>query len=334
MKIGFAYDMKTPGAPLPPGVPEDQYEEYDPPATVDAIASAIEAQGHDVVRFGGGREFLEKILSNKVEFVFSISEGRGSFRSREGQVPSVLEMLGIPYAFSDPLTLAISLDKPLCKRLCAGAGVAVAPGWVVSNREELQALAARGGLPFPLFAKPAYEGSSKGIRKNSVIRDEAQLLATAGALLSSYGQPVLVEGFVAGDEYTTGVVGNDPPEAVGAMRIRPKSGADPNFAYTLEVKRDWENQVAYDVPPPLAPEVRERLYHDAVAAFQAIGCRDVARVDFRIKDGVPVFLEINPLPGLSPVYGDLPLLAKGMGLGYEELMRRILSAALARCGLA
>ncbi len=334
MRIGFAYDLKVPRAGLPEGAPEDQYEEYDPPATVDAIAKAIESQGHQVVRLGGGREFLEKILSSKVDFVFSISEGRGSFRSREGQVPSVLEMLGIPYAFSDPLTLAISLDKPLCKRLAAEAGVAVAPGWVVSSAMDLDGLAGRTGLPFPLFAKPAYEGSSKGIRKESVIRDYEGLRSTVGSLLGAYGQPVLVEGFIAGDEYTVGVVGNDPPKAVGAMRIRPKSGADPGFAYTIEVKRDWENQVAYDVPPPLARETLERLYGSAVAAFRAIGCRDVARVDFRIKDGVPVFLEINPLPGLSPVYGDLPLLSKGMGLGYDELMKRILRSALTRCGLA
>ncbi len=333
MRIGFAYDLKVPGAAPPPGVPDDAYEEYDPPATVDAIAAAVAALGHDVVRLGGGREFLEKILAEKLDFVFSVSEGRGTFRSREGQVPSVLEMLGIPYAFSDPLTLSLSLDKPLCKRLVAGAGVSVAPGWVVGTAAELEALASREDLPWPLFAKPAYEGSSKGIRGNSVLPGAAELRRTAGGMLRDYGQPVLVEGFVAGDEYTVGVVGNDPPTAVGAMRIRPKEGADPHFAYTLEVKRDWENRVAYDVPPPLPGPALDRLYGDAVKAFCAIGCRDVCRVDFRVRDGVPVFLEINPLPGLSPVYGDLPLLSRGMGIPYPELMRRILTAAFTRCGL-
>jgi D-alanine-D-alanine ligase-like ATP-grasp enzyme len=256
MRIGLTFDMKPAGSPVPSGLPDDLFEEYDPPSTVGAIEAAISECGQEVVRLGGGREFLERVLREPVDFVFNIAEGRGTFRSREGQVPSVLEMLGIPYSFSDPLTLAISLDKPLTKRL------------------------------------------------------------------------------VAGDEYTVGIIGNTPPEAIGAMRIRPRSGADPDFVYSIEVKRDWENQVAYDVPPPLPPDLLARLYADAVKAFSAIGCRDVARVDFRIRDGVPVFLEINPLPGLSPAYGDLPILSRGMGLAYPELMSRILSAAFARCGLA
>ena len=125
-------------------------------------------------------------------------------------------------------------------------------------------------------------------------------MPVVGDMLADYHQPIMVEGFVAGEEYTVGVLGNDRPEAIGAMRIRPKAGPDPDFVYSIEVKRDWKNQVAYDVPPPLEPDVRDRLYADAVKAFKAIGCRDLSRVDFRVRDGVPVFLEINPLPGLSP----------------------------------
>jgi len=334
MRIGFAFDLKTPGAAPPPGVPDDLYEEYDPPATVDAIAGALAAHGHTVVRLGGGKGFLEKILASPVDFVFTISEGRGTFRSREGQVPSVCEMLGIPYSFSDPLTLALSLDKPFTKRLAREAGVETAPDWTVRDAGELEALASRTDLPWPLFAKPAYEGSSKGIRQTSRVVDAAALRQTVGTMLAEYRQPVMVEGFVSGDEYTVGVVGNAPPAAVGAMRIRPLRGADPDFVYSIEMKRDWENQVAYDVPPPLEPGVLERLYADAVRVFRAIGARDVSRVDFRVREGVPVFLEINPLPGLSPVYGDLPLLSKGMGISYEELMGRILAASFARQGLA
>lgn len=334
MRIGFAFDLKVPGATPPPGVPDDLYEEYDPPATVEAIAGALEGLGHQVVRLGGGREFLEKVLATPVDFVFTISEGRGTFRSREGQVPAVCEMLGIPYSFSDPLTLALSLDKPFTKRLVREVGVETAPDWTVRDGDELAALASREDLPYPLFAKPAYEGSSKGIRQSSRLGDAVDLAQVVGAMLREYRQPVMVEGFVAGDEYTVGVVGNAPPQAVGAMRIRPKKGSDPNFVYSIEMKRDWENQVGYDVPPPLPPQVLERLYADAVKAFRAIGAHDVSRVDFRVRGGVPVFLEINPLPGLSPVYGDLPLLSAGMGLPYGELMRRILEASLTRWGLA
>ena len=333
MRIGLSFDMKVPGTPAPPGVPDDLYEEYDPPTTVASIQEAIAACGHEVVRLGGGREFLENVLSHKVDFVFNLAEGCGTFRSREGQVPSILEMLGIPYTFSDPLTLGMSLDKPLTKRMVAESGVAVAPDWLVRNEGDLEALAARG-LPFPLFAKPAYEGSSKGIRQTSRLRDGAALLDVVRDMIRDYGQPVMVEGFVAGDEYTVGVLGNRHPSALGAMRIRPAAGADPDFVYSIEVKRDWERLVAYDVPPPLDPATRDRLYSDAVKAFQAIGCRDLARVDFRLSGGVPVFLEINPLPGLSPAYGDLPILCRGMGIPYQELMDSILNTAFRRCGLA
>lgn len=340
MRIGLAFDMKEPGGATPPGFPpgppadfpDDFQEEYDPPATVASIQDAIAAHGHEVVRLGGGREFIETVLKERLDFVFNISEGRGAYRSREGQVPSILEMLGIPYTFSDPLTLSISLDKPLTKRLVSSSGVAVAPDWVVKDSAGLNDLANRA-LPFPLFVKPAYEGSSKGIRRASRVLDGQALRSVAGDMLLRYRQPVMVEGFVAGDEYTVGVLGNGDARAMGAMRIRPKAGPDPHFVYSIEVKRDWENEVAYDVPAPLGEGALQRLYRDAVKAFHAIGCRDLARVDFRVRDGVPVFLEINPLPGLSPAYGDLPIVARGMGTPYPDLMGKILNAAFSRCGL-
>ncbi len=340
MRIGLAFDMKEPGGATPPGlppgppadVPDDFQEEYDPPATVASIQDAIAAHGHEVARLGGGREFIETVLKERLDFVFNISEGRGNYRSREGQVPSILEMLGIPYTFSDPLTLSLSLDKPLTKRLVSSSGVAVAPDWVVKDSTGLNDLANQA-LPFPLFVKPACEGSSKGIRRASRVLDGKALRSVAGDLLRRYGQPVMVEGFVAGDEYTVGVLGNGDARALGAMRIRPKAGPDPDFVYSVEVKRDWENEVAYDVPAPLGEEALQRLYRDAVKAFHAIGCRDLARVDFRVRDGIPVFLEINPLPGLSPTYGDLPIVARGMGTPYPDLMGKILNTAFARCGL-
>ena len=341
MRIGLAFDLKeATSAPAPPdrpddfpgGQPDDLFEEYDPPTTVAAIEEAVAARGHEVVRLGGGRPFLERILAERVDFVFNISEGRGTHRGREGQVPSVLEMLGVPYSFSDPLALGISLDKDLTKRLVAAAGVKVPAGWMVRTPSDVEKIAA-GNQAYPLFAKPAFEGSSKGIRSTSRIADGKALHRTVPSLLRDYRQPILVEAFVAGDEYTVGVVGNDPPEALGAMRIRPRSGPDPHFAYTVEVKRDWQNLVAYDVPAPLPAEPLRRLLADAVRAFRALECRDVARVDFRMDGETPLFLEINPLPGLSPAYGDLPILARGHGLSYGEFMGRILDAGLKRCGL-
>jgi D-alanine-D-alanine ligase len=331
MRLGLTFDLKPPGALPAPGEPDDRYEEYDPPETVEALARTLKELGHEVVRLGGGRPFLERILHEKVDFVFNIAEGQGTGRSREAQVPAVLEMLGIPYALSDPLTLSLSLDKALTKRLVALAGVSVPRDLLVRSPADLRGL---GALPFPCLAKPAYEGSSKGVRDDSVLGGPEEAAARVPALLAAYRQPVLLEEFVEGDEYTVGVLGNDPPRAVGAMRIRPRQGPDPRFVYSIEAKRDWRRRVAYDVPPPLSPEEVHALYTSAVAAFGAIGCRDAARVDFRMRDGVPVFLEINPLPGLSPDYGDLPILARGHGIPYPELLRRILETAFRRCGLA
>ncbi|MEW6757971.1 MAG: D-alanine--D-alanine ligase [Acidobacteriota bacterium] len=330
MRIGLTFDLKPPASEPADGQPDDLYEEFDPPETVGAIGSAIESLGHEVVPLGGGRSFLEKALTERLDFVFNISEGQGTLRSREAQVPSVLEMLGIPYALSDPLTLALSLDKALTKRLVAFSGVAVPSDLLVRRPADLDG-AER--LRFPCIAKPAYEGSSKGIRDTSVVRSPEEARRHVEATLRAYGQPVLLEEFVSGDEYTVGVVGNDPPRAIGAMRIRPKAGPRPDFVYSVEVKRDWRNRVAYDVPPPLESSHLMRLYSDAVLAFRALECRDAARVDFRVRDGLPVFLEINPLPGLSPTYGDLPILARGMGIAYPQLMEAILNAALTRCGL-
>lgn len=331
MRLGLTFDLKPPGAALAPGEPDDRFEEFDPPETVEALARTLGELGHDVVLLGGGRPFLEKILETPVDFVFNIAEGRGTGRSREAQVPAVLEMLEIPYALSDPLTLSISLDKALTKRLVALEGVAVPRDLLVRTPEDLRRA---GDLPFPCLAKPAYEGSSKGVRDDSVLHGPEEARAKVPALLAAYRQPILLEEFVEGDEYTVGVVGNDPPRAVGAMRIRPREGPDPRFVYSIEAKREWRRRVAYDVPAPLPAEEVRRLFSDAVKAFAAIGCRDAARVDFRIRRGTPVFLEINPLPGLSPDYGDLPILARGHGLSYPELLGRILDAAFRRCGLA
>ena len=333
MRIGLAFDSReptgTPEGACDKNQPDDMFEEYDPPETISAIADAIGSWGHDVVRLGGGRGFVEKVLQGGIDFVFNISEGRGAFRGREGQVPSVLEMLDIPYSFSDPVTLGISLDKSLTKKLVASAGVSTAPDVMLRSGEDILGYSPEA-LGFPVFIKPAFEGSSKGIRSASRADDLPDLMEKASRMLKDYRQPVLFERFISGDECTVGVAG-DPPEVVGSMRIRPKAGPDPDFIYSVEVKRDFENQVVYDIPPPFGAEKLARLHEDAIAAYEAIGCRDAARVDFRFSGATPIFLEINPLPGLSPAYGDLPILARGAGMTYRDLIGKILESAFRRC---
>jgi D-alanine-D-alanine ligase len=329
MRIGLTYDLKTdqPGNGRA-DLPDDLQEEFDSPATIEALAGVLRGLGHEVVRLGDGRELLEKVLADPPEFVFNIAEGHGVGRSREARVPAVLEMLGIPYSGSDPLTLAATLDKDCAKRLVASAGVRVPRGLVLGPADPLtpDALA---GHAFPLLVKPAWEGSSKGIRGKCLVRSFGELAEVVGSLRKDHRQPLLVEEFIDGDELTVGMVGNDSPEVIGVMRVLP-TRTDAPFIYSLEVKRDFRRQVRYECPADLPAGVAEAVERAARAAYRVLGCRDVSRVDFRLRGGVPYFLEVNPLPGLNPESSDLVILAGLAGWTYDRLVARILEAALAR----
>jgi D-alanine-D-alanine ligase len=327
MRIGLSYDLKS-AVPLDEASPEDALEEYDSRETVEIIAAALEAAGHSVVMLGGGREFLENILWEKVDIVFNIAEGRGNSRSRESQVPSVLEMLGIPYTGSDSQCLTICLDKPLAKKLVAAEGVST-PRWQIITDEEDLGQIPWEQFPFPAIIKPAHEGSSKGIRLTSVVDGVSRAQEEVIRLLDRYRQPVMVEEFITGDEVTVGIVGNFPPRVVGMMRIIPRR-REKHFVYSLEVKRDYLNLVDYECPPHLSDEVRERISRSSLKVFGVLGCRDFARIDFRVNpEGVPYFLEINPLPGLGS-YSDLVIIADKSGWTYKKLINAVLDAALKR----
>ena len=327
MRIGLAYDLKK-AVTVGRGDPEDALEEYDYSETVELIAGALEARGHTVVKLGGGREFLSNILRENVDMVFNIAEGRGIYRSREAQLPSVLEMLDIPYSGSDPQCLAICLDKPLTKKLVVAAGV-LTPRWrVITNSAELWGTS-WDEFTFPAIIKPAYEGSSKGIRLSSVVSSPQQVTEAVSRLLEFYRQPVMVEEFIAGEEVTVGIIGNSPPKVLGVMRILSKKREE-HFVYSLEVKRDWKTLVDYECPAKLAAEVLEKVRESSLKAFNVLGCRDFTRLDFRVNPkGIPYFIEINPLPGLGD-YSDLVIMALKLGWSYEALIEAILGAALER----
>jgi D-alanine-D-alanine ligase len=337
LRIGIAFDLAP--AARPDDGPDDRYEEYDKPQTIEALAEVLRGEGHDVALLGDGREFLATVLADPPDFVWNLAEGEGAGRSREARVPAVLEMLGIPHTGSDPLTLAASLDKAMAKTLVAASGVAVPRGLALepegnpdANEARLRQLAA--SVPFPWLLKPAFEGSSKGIRTRCLVDSVDEAAELYRSLARDYAQAVLVEEFIAGDEVTVGIVGNGASAGViGAMRVVPKRDRD-RFVYSLDLKRDWSENVEYEVPARLAEEVADRLEASALVAYHALGCRDVARIDYRVRDGVPYFIEANPLPGLAPDWSDLVILAKGVGIGYADLIRAILDAALARVGLA
>ena len=354
MKVGIAFDLAPTDPALRQGGPDDQFEEFDRPETVEAIADVIRSEGHDVVLLGDGREFLTKVLADPPDFVFNIAEGEGVGRCREARVPAVLEMLGIPYSGSDPLTLAACLDKVMTKRLVrTGTDVACPRGWTLpadpaDDGEAILRLlfdaadpvGRRGDAesPPPLILKPTLEGSSKGIRGRCIAEDAGEAIAIYRDLAEAYQQPILAEEFIEGDEVTVGLLGNDPgirggnAFVIGSMRILPRRSDRP-FVYSLEVKRDWRNQVDYEAPPDLPDPVVAALTVAALDISAALQCRDLARIDFRVRDGVPYFIEANPLPGLAPGTSDLVILAHGHGIEYPDLIRRILHAALTRVNL-
>jgi D-alanine-D-alanine ligase len=332
MRIGLTYDLKdaVKGSLSIEGLPEDALEEYDSLETVKGIAAALETKGHSTVHLGGGRDFLANIQKEKVDLVFNIAEGLGNYRSREAQIPGVLEMLGIPYTGSDPLALAVSLDKDVTKRLVSLHGITTPKWHTIRSLEELAA-ADWQGFQFPLFVKPLHEGSSKGIRNVSKIDRLEQVKPVISTLIERYHQEVIVEEFIYGEEITTGVIGN-PPAILGIMRVVPRR-PDPDFVYSLEVKRDWENLVDYECPAHLDAGTLDRIGEAAVKVFKALGCRDISRVDFRISsNGTPYFLEINPLPGLNPRSGDIVIMSGKMGWTYPALILAIVDAAVKRYG--
>jgi D-alanine-D-alanine ligase len=332
MRIGITYDLKAPPTPAAAHLPDDHQEEFDSPVTIDAIAAALVELGHEVVKLGDGPALLARLLADPPDLVFNFAEGHGTSRNREARVPAVCELLNIPHTGSDVLTLAATLDKDCARRLVASHGIPVPQGRVLAEDQHLGDLDLCG-LPFPLIAKPAWEGSSKGIRGKCVAENAAELADAVGFLRANYPQPVLIEEFIDGEELTVGVLGNQNPHILGILRVLPLKPTS-RFVYSLEVKRDYANQVRYECPARLALADLERLEITARAVFRALGCRDVARIDFRLRAGVPYFLEVNPLPGLNPESSDLVILAQAVGWSYSQLIGAILQAALERTGRA
>jgi D-alanine-D-alanine ligase len=330
MRIGITYDLKS-ELPPAPDLPDDFQEEFDSPITIEAIAAVLRGLGHDVDLLGDGKEMLARLLSDPPDLVFNFAEGQGIGRSREARVPAVLEMLDIPYTGSDPLTCAVTLDKDCAKRVARSAGVVCPRGVVLRPGDDAgEVIRTDPAFPgYPALLKPAWEGSSKGIRNKCLVESAEELLEVVESLRRDHRQPILVEEFIGGEEVTVGLVGNDVPQVIGVMRVIPRQNAE-RFVYSLEVKRDWEALVRYECPPRLPTAHIEAVRQASVQAFRVLGCRDVSRIDFRVRDGVPYFLEVNPLPGLNPETSDLVILARMSGWTYNQLIESILNATLER----
>lgn len=336
MKIGLAFDLK-PDTPPPKGRPDDWHEEFDARGTIDSIALVLQNLGHQVTLLGNGPELLQKLLADPPEAVFCFAEGHGVSRNRESRVPAVCEMLGISYTGSDPFALAAALDKDITRRLASEAGVRIPNGVTLpcpaepydGEYAEFPAILEEAGLKLPVLVKPAYEGSSKGIRTRCLVNDAEQLGEVVVSLWNDYGQAVLIEEFIEGIEVTVGLIGNRPPQTFGMMTITPKEPVG-QFVYSLEVKREFRRLIDYHCPAPLPVKVIEEIELAAHTMFDALGCQDVARLDFRLRDDLPYFLEINPLPGLNPDSSDLVIMAGLLGVSHAELIEQIMQAATSR----
>jgi len=327
LKVGITYNLKKDFSQQE-NQPIDLLEEFDAEETIDAIRKALEGEGHDVIKLGGDAGLIDRLRQTPVDIVFNIAEGLHG-RNREAHIPALLEFLNIPYTGSDPLTLSLTLDKAMAKRIVMSQNIPTPRFQKVERVEDLHGL----DLRYPLFVKLCYEGSSKGVRLDSKISDAQSLREKAAGLLETYGSPVLVEEFIKGPEFTVGILGNENPFVLGVMQIEIKGRAPEESIYSLEIKREWEEKVRYHCPPSMDQDLLRKIEEVALRSYRALECRDVSRVDIRVgEDRIPYFLEINPLPGLSPVYGDLVMIARSMGWDYDRLVKTIFHHALKRYG--
>ncbi len=324
LKVGFAFNVKRVTPDL--AGEQDVEAEYDSPKTLQAIREAITSYGHEVVDLEATSDLPIQLASTPVDVVFNIAEGFKG-RNRESQVPALLELLDIPYTGSDPAALSVSLDKALAKRMVRTHGI-LTPGYLVmqTGKERLPK-----ELGFPLIVKPVAEGTSKGVTKRSVVRDEAELRDVAREMIGKYRQAALAEEYINGREFTVGLLGERRPRVLPPMEIVFLDEADPTPIYSFEMKQDWSDQIRYEVPARLTERELDRLEKAARECFAALGCRDVARIDFRMDaDGRLFFIETNPLPGLAPGWSDLVLIAQAAGIDYRGLIGEILSFAIRR----
>lgn len=325
MLIGLTYDLRRDY--LAAGFSDDETAEFDRPDTVEAIEAALRQLGHTTDRIGHARQLVARLAKgDQWDLVFNIAEGLSGI-AREAQVPAILDVYGIAYTFSDPLVMALTLHKGLTKSVVAAGGVPTPAFAVVEGPADLD----RIDLPFPLFAKPVAEGTGKGVTPASKAKDQASLRAVCGELLKKYQQPVLVETYLPGREFTVGITGTGgAARALGTLEIVLLEQAEAEV-YSYVNKERCEELVEYRLVHSNRDKQVQVAEQVALDAWRILNCRDAGRVDLRCDAaGVPNFMEVNPLAGLHPEHSDLPILATKVGLPYVELIRQIVESAAKR----
>ena len=323
LRIGLIYNLKR----KTPAVEDDSEAEFDSPATVGAIAKALEGLGHSVELFEARDNLPGKLAEGTIDIAFNIAEGSGG-RSREAVVPALLDLYDIEYTGSDATTLSLTLDKSLAKRIVAQAGLKTAPFILMfTGKERLPK-----DLTFPVVCKPNAEGSSKGIFAKSVANNTDELRQIVKSLIKRYSGGVLVESFLSGREFSVGLLGpNKKPKVLPPMEIVFLDKDNPTPIYTFEHKIADNQEVRYQAPADVDPKLKKKLETLASKSYQVLGCRDVSRIDIRLDaKGEPCFIECNPLPGLSPQWSDLCIIAGAAEISYDELIAHIVAPAIKR----
>ncbi|MDI6777007.1 MAG: hypothetical protein QMD03_07185 [Syntrophales bacterium] len=323
MKIGITYDLREDY--LAAGYSPEETAEFDCSDTVDAIKQTLQGLGYQTDLIGNIKSLTKRLAAgNRWDLVFNIAEGLQGF-GREAQVPALLDAYNIPYTGSDPLVLSLALHKGMTKHVLRSLGIPTADFALVEMEDDITGVK----LPFPLFAKPVAEGTGKGITTASKITTRYELNNVCRELLTTYRQPVIVETFLPGREFTVGVVGTGRDAiAIGVMEVHLKDHAERDV-YSYFNKENYEELVAYRL---VNDDVAEEAKDNALAAWRGLGCRDAGRIDLRADCmGRPNIMEVNPLAGLHPQHSDLPILCRLTGIAYyEELIGMIIRSALKR----
>jgi D-alanine-D-alanine ligase len=322
MHIGITYDLRS--EYLADGYSKEETAELDEAETIEAVDQAIQALGHTTERIGSISSLVQKLaVGKRWDLVFNIAEGIFGV-SREAQVPALLDAFRVPYTFSDPMVLSIALHKGMAKRIVRDLEIPTPKFKVVRSVEGLRIRS----FDYPMFVKPVAEGSSKGIGHHSKVDNLEQLRISCAKLLSEFDQPVLVEQYLPGREFTVGIIGSgEHARVLGVMEITMR-GQHHLEGYTYLNKINYKERVEYR----LAADMEASLCSDlALKAWRGLECRDCGRVDLKMDaQGIPNFLEVNPLAGLNPHYSDLPILCNLKGITYQELIKMILESSLVR----
>ena len=322
MRIGVTYDLRSDYLAM--GYGEEETAEFDSEVTIDAICHSLASLGWQVARIGNIKRLAEALVGGeRFDAVFNFSEGLKGL-AREAQVPALLDAYDIPYVFSDPLTLALTLDKSMAKRVVRDCGVPTPDFAVIERAADIRNVK----LPFPLFLKPVAEGSGKGVNARSKVTGPAALKRVATDLLAQFRQPVLVETFLPGREFTVAIIGTgDEARVLGVSEIVPTANWVGD-GYGYENKEYWQDKVDIIGADPMSARAAGKV---ALGAWRALRCRDGGRVDIRNDaNGQPNFMEVNPVAGLRPEYSDMCLIATREGLSYRDLIGRIMTAFLKR----